>query len=185
MLVRVCPRCRSEFQPHVTVCIDCGGPTEERVLSEDVEEPAEELEPEEDEEYDDEEDEDGEPEPAIPRDVPVMLVREASLDWIQELAAALDERGIPARIEPGSKARGGTTLILVVRLEDAEAAAEVDRAIYRSHLNEEELAPLGDGAAGSCPACGTEIPADASECPECGLVVAGEVEEGEEEGAAG
>ena len=178
MHVRVCPRCKSEFQPHVTVCIDCGGPTEERFESEDLAAVLPEPEPDWDEIEKDEDDPEAERAPAIPLDAEVVPVRAAAFGWIDDLGAALAEAGIPVRIQEG---RNGQFL-LSVRAEDAQAAAAVDRELYVSSLSDE--APPLPGDAAHCPACGAAIPESSDECPDCGLVVGGseEAEVGEDHG---
>ncbi len=184
MLIRHCPRCRSDFQPHITACLDCGGPTVERDDEDEVLPPAPAApEPDEEEEDDWDDDEDGTPEraPAIPFEAEVAMIRRADLDWIQDLAAALAERDIPVRIDP--LPGDGRNFALFVRIEDRAAAAAVDRELYLAGLPE-ELPALPEERAGACPACGTDVPAGQEECPECGLVVAGP-DEGEDEESKG
>ncbi|HEV7671066.1 MAG TPA: zinc ribbon domain-containing protein [Thermoanaerobaculia bacterium] len=172
MLIRYCARCRSEFQMQVLECLDCGGPTDIRDDEVPFEYPEADLlprrqAPEDDEDEDEEDDEDGpqEPEPAIPLDAEVVMVRAASYDWILDLADALAPREIPVRIQ---KSAAGETYGLFVRVEDAEAAAAIDREVYLASLRE-EIPELREGA---CPACGTDLPPGAAECPECGLILA-------------
>jgi len=172
MLIRYCPRCRSEFQMQVLECLDCGGPTDVRDDELPFEYPEADLPPrrpapeadEDDDEDDEDDDEEGptEPEPAIPADAEVVMVRAASYDWILDLADALAPREIPVRIQksPVNERYG-----LFVRLEDAEAAAAIDREVYLR----EEIPEMREGA---CPACGTNVPAGDLECSECGLILA-------------
>ncbi len=183
MLIRHCPRCRSDFQPHITACLDCGGPTQERDDEDDDDdlppapEAPEPAEPEPDDDEWDDEDETPERAPAIPPDAEVVVLRRADLDWIQDLAAALAARDIPARIDP--LAGDSRHFALSVRREDGEAAAAIDREVYLAGLRE-ELPTLPEERHGACPACGTEVPAGHEECPECGLVVAGPEEADDE-----
>ncbi|MEP7008799.1 MAG: zinc ribbon domain-containing protein [Acidobacteriota bacterium] len=179
MLIRYCARCRSEFQMQVLECLDCGGPTDVRDDEVPFEYPEADLAPrrqaptaEEDREEDRDEDDDEEeydegpkePEPAIPPDAEVVIVRAAAYDWILDLAEALEQREIPVRIQ---KSATGEQYGLFVRVEDAEAAVAVDREVYLSGLRE-EIPEMREGA---CPACGTNLPPGAAECPECGLIL--------------
>lgn len=179
MLIRYCPRCRSEFQMKVVECLDCGGPTEVR----DDELPFEYPDagtlplrptPETDDEDEDDGDGPSEPEPEIPEDAEVAIVRSAGYDWILDLADALGEREIPVRIK---KSAAGEQFGLFVRVEDAEAAAAIDREVYLAGLREE----LPEAREGACPACGAEVPAGAEECPDCGLLLSTFEEEEEDE----
>jgi hypothetical protein len=175
MLIRYCPRCRSEFQMQVMECLDCGGPLDVRDDEVPFEYPEADLLPrrpapdsDEDEDEEDDEEEPKEPEPAIPRDAEVVMVRAASYDWILDLADALAPREIPVRIQ---KSAAGETYGLFVRVEDAQAAAAVDREVYLAGLGE-DLPALPEERLGACPACGTDVPPGQEECPECGLNVA-------------
>lgn len=173
MLIRYCPRCRSEFQMQVLECLDCGGPTEVRDDEVPFEYPEVGLLPRQasptddpdDEDEEDDEDAPKEPEPAIPADAEVVMVRAAAYDWILDLADELGRREIPVRIK---KSASSEQYGLFVRVEDGEAAAAVDREVYLAGLRE-EIPEMREGA---CPACGTDLPAGAVECPECGLILA-------------
>lgn len=183
MLIRYCPRCRSEFQMKVLECLDCGGPTEVRDDELPFEYPEADLAPRRPApEPDEEGDEDGpaEPEPEIAPDAEVVIVRSAAYDWILDLADALGRREIPVRIK---KSPTGEQFGLFVRVEDAEAAAAIDREVYLAGLGEE----LPEMREGTCPACGAEVPPGAEECPDCGLLLSTfeEEEEDESEGEAG
>ncbi|HXU29528.1 MAG TPA: hypothetical protein VN851_03035 [Thermoanaerobaculia bacterium] len=174
MLIRYCPHCRSEFQMQVLECLDCGGPTDVRDDEVPFEYPEADLQPrrpapeaDDDEDDDGEDDEEGakEPEPAIPPDAEVVIVRAAAYDWILDLADALGEREIPVRIK---KSATSEQYGLFVRVEDAEAASAIDREVYLAGLRE-EIPEMREGA---CPACGTDLAPGAVECPECGLILA-------------
>jgi predicted amidophosphoribosyltransferase len=102
-------------------------------------------------------------------------IRVESGGWISRLAARLEEKRIPHRVEAAEARPGrhsGAQYALFVRAEDAEAARAVDSEILRQELPElSELpdatqAPVSDDA---CPACGSAVSADAAECPDCGL----------------
>lgn len=164
MLIRYCPRCRSEFQMQVLECLDCGGPTDVRDDEIAFEYPEVDLPPEQEDE-DDDEGARPEREPAIPRDAEVVPVRVAAYGWILDLADALKARDIPFVIaeQPKNQQFG-----LFVRVEDGETAAAIDREVFLSGLAE-EIPEMREGA---CPACDTDIPSGAVECPECGLILA-------------
>ncbi len=183
MLIRYCPRCRSEFQMRVLECLDCGGPTEVRDDEVPFEEPEAALLPvrdeeeaeedhEDDEEGDDEDERDHQPEPAIPLDAEVVSISEGTYFSMIELLDALGEREIPVRIEQGSRP---DRVRLVVRAEHAEAANAVVREDYLAGLREE----IPEAREGACPACGSDLPADATECPDCGLILSFPAEPGE------
>ncbi len=168
MLIRYCARCRSEFQMQVMECLDCGGPTDVRDDEVPFEYPEAALAPRrspESDEDEDDEDEPSEPEPAIPPDAEVVMVRATAYAWILDLADALEQREIPVRI---TKSLANDSYGLFVRVEDAEAAALVDREIYLAGLRE-ELPEMREGA---CPACGTNLSVGDLECLECGLILA-------------
>ncbi len=193
MLIRHCPRCRSDFQPHILRCLDCDGPTEERddelAYPEDDTLPPAPAEPErlddegdgrQDDWDDDEDDDEDERVPGIAPGVEVVLVRTAEFGWIQDLGAALARAQIPVKIveQPNSQ-----QFALLVRVEDGPAAGAIDRELYLSGLRE-ELPTLPEERHGACPACGTDVPAGDPECPECGLVVAGPEEAEDDEAEA-
>ena len=166
----------------VLECLDCGGPTDVRDDETPFEYPEADLLPrrpapeadEDDDEDDGDEDEEAptEPEPAIPADAEVVMVRAAAYDWILDLADALGRREIPVRIKKSSTSE---QYGLFVRVEDAEAAAAIDREVYLAGLRE-EIPEMREGA---CPACSTNVSPGDLECPECGLILATTEEEPE------
>ena len=154
---RYCPVCRSEYTLRATRCIDCDVDLVEEgelaALEQEVESfpPASELE----------------------------CVRVAPIAWIRALSEALQEDGLPHRVEPATAENapegqrpdvfGDVQLFgLYVRSADASPAGEIDGSIA-GRLIPEEAPALAEGEEEACPACGTALTADSAECPDCGL----------------
>jgi ribosomal protein L40E len=152
-----CPECRAEYLWTATVCAEC-----DVALV---------------------------PAPAIPEQAgglpPVselVCIRASAIGWARGLSERLAEAGISHRIEAaqddaedGSVRRPGANLPfgVYVRAEDLDAAVEVDAAFMQSQIPDLEGDPAAeaDASAEGCPACGADVPADASECPDCGLAL--------------
>lgn len=157
--IKICPSCGEEYVHEATTCVECGVPL-------GFEPPAAREAPE-----------------LGPTDRLVPL-RHAEVSWIEGLAHALAEAGIPSRValpdeqdlrRVQGRGTGALRCTLSVRSEDAAAAAEIDAEFARTQVPD-----LPSGAGGSawaeteaCPGCSTPLPADAEECPECGLAFAG------------
>lgn len=155
-----CPECRGEYLSSATVCAECGVPlVSESALSESAVED-------------------------LPPVSELVCIRASAVGWARALSEQLVEAGISHRIEvahddseDGSDRRPGANLPfgVYVRPEDAEAAAAVDAAFMRSQIPDLEHGdpsqPSEDTDAESCPACGADAPAGASECPDCGLAL--------------
>jgi hypothetical protein len=103
----------------------------------------------------------------------------APIAWIHALSEALQQQGVAHRVErataedaPGDQRPDvfGTADLfgLYVRSEHVSPAREVDTSIAAQVLPDESP-PLAEGEEEACPACGTALPADATECPDCGL----------------
>jgi predicted amidophosphoribosyltransferase len=153
----VCSDCGSEFQPHVTRCIDCGAPTR----------PAEAgSEPHRKEK----------PPFSLSRESPARgLCQETGLGRAESLASFLEEHGIPCRIEVSEvdelRSRQFYYLICVPE-EDVERAFE----LRHEHLLIEnpEIADELDALLPEieqCPACGSRVSPDNPDCPSCGLTL--------------
>ncbi|HEY8494142.1 MAG TPA: hypothetical protein VIN04_09635, partial [Myxococcota bacterium] len=156
--MKICPRCGEEYVLAASVCADCGVPL-------GFEGPAA-AEP------------DGATE--LPPASELVPLRHAEVGWIEGLAAALAEAGVPSRVElpdeddvRGRVQRAGTGAIrctLYVRPEDAEVAARVDAEFTRTQVPDlPEDAASAWSEADACPGCQTPLAPDAVECPECGL----------------
>jgi len=143
----------------VTTCVDCGVP----LGSDAPEEPAV---------------------PEIGAGEELVAVRHAEVTWIEGLAHALADAGLPSRVELPTEAdarrvqSGGLGAIrctLYVRRGDAEVAARIDAAFARTQVPDlpDDDAPAW-AEAEACPGCGSSLDADAEECPECGLTFGSE-----------
>jgi hypothetical protein len=157
-IYRVCPVCRSEYTQLATRCIDC-----------DVElVAADALPPEADQERE-----------AFPPASELDCVRVAPIEWIRALSRALEQGGVPHRVEPTAAENapegqrpdvfGEAQLFgLYVQSEQAPMARELDATIA-ARLLPEEAPALAPDEQEECPACGTALTPDAIECPDCGL----------------
>jgi predicted amidophosphoribosyltransferase len=150
MIVRYCPECREEFQPHVVTCSDCGGPLEDRDDTETAQSPA----------GPDEEPEDA----AIPGAVPVFDT--ADTGDVHAAADALAGAAVPFDVK-GSR-RG---LQVRVAAEDRERARSV--LATAGLVGPDDGSPAVALTGGACPACGAQVAPGAESCPECDLQLAG------------
>jgi ketosteroid isomerase-like protein len=149
----VCPECGSEFQPHVTKCIDCGAATVPpgEARRQDPERKPQEARP-------------------LSQAPELVAVSNGSFESIEELREALEDEEIPSWIEPAGSRRD--SFQLYVQRRDARRARELDRELTQEEIPEGEQAFTDLPAPGVCPICKTVLPAGALECPDCGLVLA-------------
>lgn len=164
-LVKLCPRCGSEYQLWVERCLDCGaslvhgreGQGAEaavRVEGMGVVE-----------------------EPAIPPEC--VHLRTAAVDWIRRLSEDLDEAGIRHWATPPAWRRDPSLYVLPA---DQEAALEVDRWRYAVEVPEvapEDAVPppvrtrrrerSDDLDVKICPSCGGEFQLRVETCVDCGV----------------
>lgn len=154
MHIQVCPKCGSEFQPHVTHCIDCGGATETRLES-----PLSGLGAAAPGERDD---------LSAPSEGEACSVRVGDFDAARDLAAWLEEHGLSCRVRRHSADRHHHYTVWVAP-EDLERALALDREQFAARVPEAPDMPI-ELPADRCPACGAQL-ATAPECPDCGLVV--------------
>ena len=154
---KVCPRCGEEYVHTAQRCVDCDVP-----LGHDApeEEAAFELPPAEE----------------------LVPLRNAEVPWIEGLANALAEAGIPSRVElprreedtVQSRGLGAIRCTIYVRPEDGAAATRIDAEFARTQVPDLPVEDAGEwGESEGCPACGAALGGDASECPECGLAFGG------------
>ncbi|HSJ96600.1 MAG TPA: hypothetical protein VLC53_05995 [Myxococcota bacterium] len=158
--MKVCPRCGEEYVLTASTCVDCG-------VALGFEAPT------------------GEAAPAfsLPPAADLVAVRHAEVSWIEGLAAALAEAGVPSRVELPTAAdarrvqgagMGAIRCTLYVRPSDAAAAARIDADFARTQVPDlPEDTDAGWGEAEACPGCGAPLAADAGDCPECGLSFGG------------
>jgi ketosteroid isomerase-like protein len=149
----VCPECGSEFQPHVTHCIDCGAATAPPGAAAPIRLV---------------------PTPLPPAgDAEEVVVRTDELEWIEGLQARLERHGIASRIHRvAGSLRHPDRFEVVVAPRDAKRAVALDREFLQERLGDEEIELTDIPEAGVCPYCRAEVPADRTDCPRCGLVIA-------------
>jgi len=158
--MKVCPRCGEEYVLAATTCADCGVPL-------GFEGPVA-----------------GEPAaPELPASAELVALRHAEVSWIEGLATALAEAGVPSRVELPTEAderrvqgrgMGNLRCTLFVRPGDAPAAARIDAAFARTQVPDlPEDAETAWGEAEVCPGCEAPLAHDAVACPECGLAFGG------------
>ncbi len=149
----VCPECGSEFQPHVTHCIDCGAAT----VPPGAAAPIRLV-----------------PTPLPPAgDAEEVRVRTDDLEWIEGLQALFERHGIASRIHPAAGSlRHPDRFEIVVAPRDAKRAFALDREFLQGRLGDDEIELTEVPPPGVCPYCGAEVPADRTDCPHCGLVLA-------------
>lgn len=160
-LVAVCPSCGSEFQPHVTRCIDCGTPTRSAYA-------APELPP-----RDRREVPDVSPLP-LPPETPAAMARAGTAHWVKILEGALAKKGIPCRLDIyDPKERPTLTYAVWVAEADLERAIALDHELLRAEIPDYDETFPELPAADVCPACGSAVSSDDAECPSCGLALSG------------
>jgi len=150
---KICPRCGEEYVHSATVCVECKVP-----LGYDA--PAEE------------------PELELPPSEELVALRNAEVPWIDGLAHALAEAGIPSRVElprreddsVQGRGLGAIRCTIFVRPEDGPEATRIDAAFARTQVPDLPHESAGEwGESDACPGCGGALAPDASECPDCGL----------------
>ena len=151
MMVRYCPRCDTEFQPHIVRCSDCGGELEDQYPEAAT----------------------GDSQAQVPEDATdgefVTVATDLSAGKAELVARRLGLAGIPFRV---AALRYG--LDIAVREEDRPAARQIllrARAIPRESLQDQ---PAVAETGGPCPACGEPVAAGSLECSSCGLSLGSE-----------
>jgi len=153
---KVCSRCGEEYVHSALTCVDCGIP-----LGFDA--PA------------------AEPTFDLPPAEQLVAVRNAEVPWIEGLAHALADAGIPSRVElprredstVQSRGLGAIRCTLFVRKEDVPEAARIDAEFARTQVPDLPEADAAWSESDACPGCGSAVAADAVECAECGLAFGG------------
>jgi hypothetical protein len=158
--MKICPRCGEEYVLTASTCVDCG-------VALGFEGPGA----------------DAAPAFALPAAADLVAVRHAEVSWIEGLAAALADAGVPSRVELPTAAddrrvqgagMGAIRCTLFVRPADVAAAARIDADFARSQVPDlPDDAESAWAEAEVCPGCATPLAADAAECPECGLAFGG------------
>lgn len=156
---KICPRCGEEYVHTAQICAECNVP-----LGFDA--PSEEFAPLE----------------ALPPAEELAPLRNAETAWIDGLAHALSEAGIPCRVElpraedstVQGRGMGAIRCTIYVRQEDVPAAARVDAEFARTQVPDLPDEAAGEwGETDGCPGCGATLASDAAECPDCGLAFGG------------
>jgi len=149
--VRYCPVCREEYQPHLTRCLDCGGPLDDKREGESPDSQQPELE-----------------EPSLPlgdyRTIAEGISASAATLLVEQFIAAR----IPVKVESV-----GFNLRLRARVDDVPAALAILEREGIVPRQPETLDPVVATEGGPCPACGTQVAPGTDECPECSLQFAG------------
>jgi hypothetical protein len=155
---KVCPACRTEYMLVATRCADCDVDLVDAAALAAADAALE----------------------AFPPASELECVRVAPVGWVRALSEALQQRGVTHRVEPASASDapdgqspdvfGGAQLFgLYVQSEHVSRARDLDDSIAAQVLPE-EAPTLAEGEQEACPACSTELAANATECPDCGLV---------------
>lgn len=151
--MKICPRCRSEYYPHVETCAGCGAvllSAEEHAGRQEAKRRCLEQ----------------------PLEDPVAL-REGEARWMEELHGVLIDEGIPCRLHSDPECRrgccGGTCRLLVSRRDAERADGRIEE--YFAEIHPEVRASRELLSRGKCPACQGDVEADAIECPDCGLIL--------------
>lgn len=150
-VVRSCPDCGEEYQPHVTTCVECGGVLEDKLA-------------------DDAPEEDGLPpvDPNLPPGEYRKVADGLTAATAERLVKLFIGAGIPVMVESL-----GYGLCVSSRFEDRpEVLAMLEREGVIPKPSDAEAPAVGTEG-GACPACGTPVPAGSLECPDCGLLLGG------------
>lgn len=161
-LVAVCPSCGSEFQPHVTHCIDCGTQTRSSWAAPELlprtgrEAPGALL-------------------PPLPPEAPASMFRASSAEWVKKLEGILARNGVPCRLDVYDPSERPLRTYAVWVLEaDLERAAQLEQELLRIEVPDWAETSPELPSADQCPACGSSVFLDEPECPSCGLGLDGE-----------
>jgi len=150
--LRYCPECGEEYQPHMTHCLDCGSPLEEKLDGEPVmlEAPREQEAPD------------------LPPGDYARVAHGLSAQTAELLVRLFVAARIPVKVESV-----GYGLTLSARLEDHPAVIAILEREGVLPAQPDGSAPAVAKDGGPCPACGADIEAGTVECAECGLTFGG------------
>jgi len=153
--LRYCPDCREEYQPHMTHCLDCGGPLKEKLDGEEVD-------------YGALPDSAPEPEPgsSLPPGEYRSVASGLSAQVLEPVVKLLVEGRIPVKVESLSYG-----LTLSVRDEDRSAVIAILEREGAIPAQPDAASPAVAAEGGPCPACGSHLAPGTVECPECGLLL--------------
>ena len=159
-IVAVCPSCGSEFQPHVTHCLDCGAQTRSSYAAPELPRTRREAP-------------DVPPLPLAP-EVPAALVRASSADWVKKVEGVLARNGIPCRLDVHDPAERPTrTYAIWVAEGDLDRATELEHELLRAEIPDYDETFPALPSADVCPACGSAVSSEDAGCPSCELALNG------------
>lgn len=154
--VRICPQCRSEYQLHVTHCIDCGTPTDAGWSFPEGEDP------------------EGQPILTLPPERRGWSVgMSEDLHYLLDWGIFLEERGIPCSLEEAERRPVSTLYRLWIAEEDTERDLEALQREFTAQQTRGESLVDAPQTSDECPACYSKVPPENTECPGCGLVLRG------------
>jgi hypothetical protein len=105
-------------------------------------------------------------------EVELHLLRSATFDWTNALAARLEEEGVPHRVTPVGERRAADAMWAVfVPFTELEVAREIDREVMLELFPDlpDDFDPASLDTS-RCPACQEPAPEGATTCASCGLV---------------
>ncbi len=158
ILLKICPRCRSEYRLEASICSDCGSALLELQPF-----------PESD---------------ALPPAAELVCIRRGGPGFLRGVARALQGAGLSCRIDtwpPGEPIRGARLpfrlrgghdpyeLGLYVREEDADEARQLEVEHLARILPDVPSPPPLDVTSAECPACGAGLFGSGERCVSCGL----------------
>lgn len=104
-------------------------------------------------------------------EIELQLLRSATFDWANALAAALEAEGVPHRVTAvGERRATDGQWAVYVPFTELEVAREIDREVMLELFP--DLPDDFDPAAldtSRCPACQEPVPEGATSCASCGL----------------
>ena len=104
-------------------------------------------------------------------EIEFQLLRSATFDWANALAAALEEEGVPHRVAAvGERRATDGTWAVYVPFTELELAREIDREVMHALFPDlpDDFDP-GALDTSRCPACQEAVPEGATACASCGL----------------
>ena len=149
--LRYCPDCGEEYQPHMTLCLDCGSALQDKL---DRDAPEHDAPPE--------------VAPSVPPGDYRKVADSLSAQTVEPLVRLFIEAGIPVKVESI-----GYGLCLSARREDRSAVFEILEREGVIPRQPDATTPVVETDGGPCPACGVHIGPGTVECPECGLLLGG------------
>ena len=104
-------------------------------------------------------------------EVELQLVRSATFDWANALAARLEEENVPHRVMPlGERRATDGVWAVYVPITEIELAREIDREVMHELFPDlpDDFDP-GAIDTSRCPACQETVAEGATSCAACGL----------------